>query len=175
MMNGALLGLVVVAIIGVILSAMLLVGVKVVEKMRTGQDEGGISRESQSAEDLLVNFVRDSPGLTDALDAMATSNRPKQFAQLLHERRIDRATPDRASIEAKATAAALVMLFVSGLIQVATNGLVPTELGREVQRRISAVRRKEHDPNTRLPLAARRKGIARCAALHVGYARSASA
>ena len=39
MMNGALLGVVVVAAIGVILWATVLVGVKLAEKMTTGQDE----------------------------------------------------------------------------------------------------------------------------------------
>jgi hypothetical protein len=176
-MNGALIGLIVVAAIGIILWSIVFVGVKLLENIvsrRTvGQHVEGISLASQSAEELLVNFVRDSPGLTDALDALTTSKQPKQFAQLLHESRIDRATPYRASIEAKATAAALVMLFVSGLVQVATDGLVLTELGREVKRRINAVRRKEHDPNTRLPIAARRKGIAPCVALHLACARSA--
>ena len=60
-MNGALVGLIVVAAIGVILWAMLFVGDKLLENIvsrRTvGQDGEGISLASQAAEDLLVNFV----------------------------------------------------------------------------------------------------------------------
>jgi hypothetical protein len=115
-MNGALVDLLVVAALGVILWALVFVGEKflmnIVSRRTVGQDGERISLASQSAEDLLVNFVRHSPRLTNALDAATTSTQPNQFAQLLHKGRIDRATPDRASVEAKATAAALVMLFV---------------------------------------------------------------
>ena len=146
-MNGTLLSLLVVAAIGVVLWAMLFAGNKLLDKIISGRTSG----DSQSAKDL-VNFVRQLPGLTSALNMVTTSTQAKHFAQLLHESRIDHGTPDRASIEAKATAASLLMLFVSGLIRVATDGLVATELGREVKRRIDA-RQKQFDLNTSLPLA----------------------
>jgi hypothetical protein len=144
-MNGALLGLTVVAAIGAVLWVFLFIGGKLIDcslARRRAFALGGrdmpsrILRDLKPVEDLVVDFVRHSPDLARVLGVLTATNQPKSFAQTVHEIRIGGVTPTDAPVAANSTAGALSILFVCGLIRLTANGFVATDAGCEVQRRI---------------------------------------
>jgi regulator of nucleoside diphosphate kinase len=149
-MNGALLGLTVVAATGVVLWAFLFIGGKLLDTSvarRRAFALGGrhmpsrILRDLEPIEDLVVDFVEHSPDLAGVLGVLTATNQPKSFAQIMHEIRIGDAIPTQASIAANSVAGALSILFVCGLIRLRANGFVATDVGCEVQRRIEGAPR----------------------------------
>lgn len=95
-----------------------------------------ILNDLRPIEDLLVDFVRHSPELSDVLAVLATADKPRSFARIVHEVRIARGTPAHISVAANLVGAALGILFVAGLIRVRRKGFVATDAGREVQLRL---------------------------------------
>ena len=143
-MNGALLGLTVVAAIGVVLWAVLFIGGRLIDTSlarRRAFALGGrhmpsrILRDLKPVEDVVVDFVRHSRDLADVL-AVLTATKPKSFGKIVDEIQIGRGRRTEAAIAAYSAATALSILFVSGLTWLTRNGFVATEVGREVQRRI---------------------------------------
>ena len=149
-MNGALLGLSVVAAIGVVLWAVLFIGGKLIDTSlarRRAFVLGGrhmpsrILRDLEPIEDLLVDFVGHSPDLARVLAFLTATKEPKSFARIVHEIRIDRARPSEMRIAANSVATALSILFVSGLIRLTRSGFVATDVGCEVHQRIGGALR----------------------------------
>jgi len=149
-MNGALLGLTVVAAIGVVLGAVLFIGGKLIETSlmrRRAFALGGrhmpsrILRDLEPVEDLVVDFVSHSPDLATVLGILTVTNQPKSFPQIVQDIRIRCARPADVPIGPNSAAAALSILFVSGLIRITSNGFVATDVGHEVQRRIEGAPR----------------------------------
>jgi hypothetical protein len=142
-MNGALLGLTVVAAIGVVLWALLFIGGKLIDLARRRAFALGgrhmpsrILRDLEPVEDLVVDFVGHSPDLVGVLGVLTATNQPKSFAGIVHEIRIGCARPTEILISANSAATALSILFVSGLIRLTRSGFVATNVGCEVHRRI---------------------------------------
>jgi regulator of nucleoside diphosphate kinase len=149
-MNGALLGLSVVAAIGVVLWAVLFIGGKLIETSlarRRAFVLGGrhmpsrILRDLEPIEDLVVDFVGHSPDLARVLAILTATKEPKSFARIVHEIRIGRAGPSEMRIAANSVATALSILFVSGLIRLTRSGFVATDVGCEVHQRIGGALR----------------------------------
>ena len=149
-MNGALLGLTVVAAVGIVLWAVLFIGGKLIETSlarRRAFASGGrhmssrILRDLEPIEDLLVDFVGHSPDLARVLAFLTATKEPKSFARIVHEIRIDRARPSEMRIAANSVATALSILFVSGLIRLTRSGFVATDVGCEVHQRIGGALR----------------------------------
>ncbi len=137
MINGALLGLAVVLALGLILWALLFAGGKLIDFALARRHMPSRSRRSlEAVEDLIVDFVKDSPDLACVLFILTTTNRPNPFGEIVHKIRIARARPCEAPIVANSAAIALSILFVSGLIRLTAEGFVATDVGCEVQRRI---------------------------------------
>src|SRR4029078_2472252 len=146
-MNGALLGLSVVAAIGIILWAFLVIGGKLIETSvahRRAFALGGrhmpawILRNLEPTEDVVVDFVGHSPDLAGVLGVLTATNKPKSFARIVHEIRIGCVRPIEIRIAANSVATALSVLFAAGLIRLTRNGFVATDMGCEVRRRIGA-------------------------------------
>ena len=125
-MNGALLGLTVVAAIGVVLWALLFIGGKLIDTSlprRRAFALGGrhmpsrILSDLEPLEGLVVDFVGHSPDLAGVLAVLTATNQPKSFARVVHEIRIGCARPTEIRIAANSVATALSILFVSGLIR----------------------------------------------------------
>ena len=149
-MNGALLGLTVVAAIGIVLWAFLFIGGKLIETSlarRRAFALGGrhmpsrILRDLEPIEDVVVDFVGHSPDLAGVLAVLTATNQPKSFARIVHEIRIGCARPTEIRIAANSVATALSILFVSGLIRLTRSGFVATDVGCEVHRRIGGAPR----------------------------------
>ena len=149
-MNGALLGLTVVAAIGVVLWALLFIGGKLIDTnlaRRKAFALGGrhmpsrILGDLEPVEDVVVDFVRHSPDLAGVLAVLTTTNQPKSFARIVHEIRIGCARPTEILIAGNSAATALSILFVSGLIRLTRSGFVGTDVGCEVHRRIEGAPR----------------------------------
>jgi regulator of nucleoside diphosphate kinase len=149
-MNGALLGLSVVAAIGIILWAFLVIGGKLIETSvahRRAFALGGrhmpswILRNLEPTEDVVVDFVGHSPDLAGVLAVLTVTNQPKSFARIVHEIRIACARPIEIRVAANSVATALSILFAAGLIRLTRNGFVATDMGCEVRRRIGAAPR----------------------------------
>ena len=149
-MNGALLGLSVVAAIGIILWAFLVIGGKLIETSvahRRAFALGGrhmpswILRNLEPTEDVVVDFVGHSPDLAGVLSVLTATNQPKSFARIVHEIRIACARPIEIRVAANSVATALSILFAAGLIRLTRNGFVATDMGCEVRRRIGAAPR----------------------------------
>ena len=149
-MNGALLGLIVVAAISIVLWAFLFVGGKLIETSlarRRAFALGGrhmpsrILRDLEPIEDVIVDFVEHSPDLAGVLAVLTATNQPKSFARVVHEIRIGCARPTEIRIAANSVATALSILFVSGLIRLTRSGFVTTDVGSEVHRRIGGAPR----------------------------------
>ena len=149
-MNGALLGLTVVAAIGVVLWALLFIGGKLIDTSlarRKAFALGGrympsrILGDLEPVEDVVVDFVRHSPDLAGVLGVLTATNQPKSFARIVHEIRIGCARPTEILIAANSAATALSILFVSGLIRLTRSGFVATDVGCEVHRRIEGAPR----------------------------------
>ena len=149
-MNGALLGLTVVAAVGIVLWAVLFIGGKLIETSlarRRAFASGGrhmssrILRDLEPIEDLLVDFVGHSPDLARVLAFLTATKEPKSFARIVHEIRIGRARPSEMRIAANSVATALSILFVSGLIRLTRSGFVATDVGCEVHQRIGGALR----------------------------------
>ena len=147
-MNPALLGLIVVVAIGLVLCAFLAIGGWLVHtslKRRKAVALGGrnipsrILGDLQPIEDLLVGFVRHSPELAAVLSIVASGDNPRSFARIVHEIRIARLTPTGISTAVHPIGAALSILFVAGLIRVARDGLMATNAGLEVLRRLDQI------------------------------------
>jgi hypothetical protein len=144
-MNGALLGLTVVVAIGVALWTLLFSGGKLIDTSlarRRAFALGGRHMPSrilgnlEPVEDLVVDFVRQSPDLARVLGVLTATNQPKSFTQIVHDIRIHCARPTESPMAANSAAAAISTLFVSGLIRRRANGFITTDVGCEVQRRI---------------------------------------
>jgi hypothetical protein len=144
-MNGALLGLTVVAAIGVVLWAVLFIGGRLIDTSlarRRAFALGGrhmpsrILRDLKPVEDVVVDFVRHSRDLADVLAVLTATTQPKSFGKIVDEIQIGHGRRTEAAIAAYSAATALSILFVSGLTWLTRNGFVATEVGREVQRRI---------------------------------------
>ena len=149
-MNGALLGLTVVAAIGIVLWAFLFIGGKLIETSlarRRAFALGGrhmpsrILRDLEPIEDVVVDFVEHSPDLAGVLAVLTATNQPKSFARIVHEIRIGCARPTEIRIAANSVATALSILFAAGLIRLTRNGFVATDVGCEVHRRIGGAPR----------------------------------
>jgi regulator of nucleoside diphosphate kinase len=149
-MNGALLGLTVVAAIGVVLWAFLFIGGKLIDTslarrrafaLRGRHMPSRILRDLEPIEDLVVDFVGHSPDLAGVLGVLTATNQPKSFARIVHEIRIGCARPTKILIAANSAATALSILFVSGLIRLTRSGFVATNVGCEVHRRIEGAPR----------------------------------
>jgi regulator of nucleoside diphosphate kinase len=149
-MNGALLGLTVVAAIGVVLWAFLFIGGKLIDTslarrrvfaLRGRHMPSRILRDLEPIEDLVVDFVGHSPDLAGVLGVLTATNQPKSFARIVHDIRIGCAGPTKILIAANSAATALSILFVSGLIRLTRSGFVATNVGREVHRRIEGAPR----------------------------------
>ncbi|MGH9549953.1 MAG: GreA/GreB family elongation factor [Terriglobales bacterium] len=144
-MNPALLGLLVVAAIGIFLWAFLFVGGALIDASLARRKAAASGRRSirspllndlQPVEDRLVDFVRYLPELAGVLAVLASINRPASFARVVHEIRIGRVGPTDLKVAANLVSVALCILFRAGLLRPTRDGFVATELGREVQRRI---------------------------------------
>src|SRR5947208_36198 len=149
-MNGALLGLTVVAAIGIVLWAFLLIGGKLIETSlarRRAFALGGrhmpsrILRDLEPIEDVVVDFAGHTPDLAGVLAVLTATNQPKSFARIVHEIRIGCARSTEIRVAANSVATALSILFVSGLIRLTRSGFVATDVGSEVHRRIGGAPR----------------------------------
>jgi len=149
-MNGALLGLAVVAAMGIALWAFLFIGGKLINislARRRAFALGGrhmpsrILRDIEPIEDVVVDFVGYSPDLARVLAVLTATNQPKSFARIVHEIRIGRARPIEIRIAANSVATALSILFLSGLIRLTRSGFVATDVGCEVHQRIGGAPR----------------------------------
>jgi len=149
-MNGALLGLTVVAAVGIVLWAVLFIGGKLIETglaRRRAFALGGrhmpsrILRDLEPIEDVVVDFVGHSPDFVGVLAVLTATNQPKSFARIVHEIRIGCARPIEIRIAANSVATALSILFGSGLIRLTRGGFVATDVGCEVRRRIGGAPR----------------------------------
>jgi regulator of nucleoside diphosphate kinase len=149
-MNGALLGLTVVAAIGIFLWAFLLIGGKLIETSlarRRAFALGGrhmpsrTLRDLEPIEDVVVDFVGHTPDFAGVLAVLTATKEPKSFARIVHEIRIGRARPTEIRIAANSVATALSILFVSGLIRLTRSGFVATDVGCEVHQRIGGAPR----------------------------------
>ncbi len=144
-MNPALLTLIIAS--GVALCALLIVASGLIHtslKRRRAVAAGGpdipsrILDDLRPMEDLLVDFVRRSPHLTNLLAILSGLDSSASFARLVHEIRIGRNGSTAPGIAAHLVVPTLFILGLAGLIRVTANGFVITEVGREVLRRIES-------------------------------------
>lgn len=87
-------------------------------------------------ETLLVDFVSHTRELATVLAVLSSFDAPASFARLVHEIRIGHNGSTDLRVTANLVVPTLFILGVAGLIRVAADGFVITEVGREVLRRI---------------------------------------
>lgn len=146
-MNPALLTLLIAS--AVALCALLIVASGLIHtslKRRKAVAAGGPDMPSRILDDLrpvkalLVDFVGHSPEMTDLLAILSPLHSPASFARLVHETRIRRNGSTDPKIAADLVGPALFILGLARLIRIGAGGYVITEVGREVQRRITDAR-----------------------------------
>jgi hypothetical protein len=151
----ALLGLLVVVAIGIVLWAILVVGGWLMRIILTRTEaivsnspivSSRLLRDLQPMEDWLVDFVSHSPELGDVLGVLAATDTSLPFARIVHKIRIGDGSPADPKIAANLVGAGLCILFMAGLVRLAGDGIVATDVGREVQRRINAAPHATYQP-----------------------------
>jgi regulator of nucleoside diphosphate kinase len=141
-MNSAFIALPVVASIGLILWAALFFGGRLVRRSlnystspSARNARSRFFRDVEPLEDLLVDFVAQTPEFAGVLRLLARHDKPLSFAQIVHELRIGRNGSSRVDTVASLTGVALIILHLAGLVRLQRRGFVATDIGREIWRR----------------------------------------
>lgn len=92
--------------------------------------------DMRPVEDLLVDFVRHTPGMTHLLAVLAALHSRVSFARLVHEIRIGSNGSADLKTAVNLVGPTLFILGLAGLIRITAGGFAITEVGREVLRRI---------------------------------------
>jgi hypothetical protein len=139
----ALLAVLVVAAIGLILWGVIFLAGRLVRlnvNHSTGRNAHKIRsrffRDLEPLEDLLVDFVADSPEFAEVLGVLVTHDKPLSLAMIAHELRIGRNRSSRADTVPSLVGVALCILHMAGLVELKRAGFVATSIGREVRKRI---------------------------------------
>lgn len=112
-------------------------GTKIVVTLGPASRPDSFSDDLRPVKALLVDFVRHSPEMADLLAILSPLHSPASFARLVHEIRIRRNGSTDPMIAANLVGPTLFILGLAGLIRITSGGFVITEVGREVQRRIT--------------------------------------
>jgi hypothetical protein len=131
---------------GVALSAVLIVASGLIHarlKRRKAVAAGSVKPRSRilndlrPVENLLVGLVSHTRELATVVAILSSFDAPASFARLVHEIRIGRNASTDPSPTTNLVVPALFILGLAGLIRVTGHGFEITEIGREVERRIS--------------------------------------
>jgi hypothetical protein len=142
-LDPALLAILVVAAIGLILWGVLFLAGQLV-RLNVNHSTGPSARKVRSRffrdleplEDLLVDFVADSPEFAEVLGVLVAYDKPLSLAMIVHELRIGRNGSSRADTVPSLVGVALCILHMAGLVELKRAGFVATSIGREVRQRM---------------------------------------
>ena len=138
-------GLLAVAVISIAILALLFTGGRLVRRsliQGTAKEFGARTiqsrflRDLEPLEDLLIDFVAQTPEFAEVLRLLARRDESLSFAQIVHELRIGRNGSSRVDTVASLTGVGLIILHVVGFVKLKRGGFVATNIGREVQRRM---------------------------------------
>lgn len=144
-MYPAFFGLLAVAVISIALFALLFTGGRLIRRALIQSEAKAFGartirsrffRDLDPLEDLLVDFIAQTPEFAEVLRLLARHDKPLPFAQIVHELRIVRNGSTRIDAFASLSGIALIILNLAGLAKLERNGFVATTIGREVRLRM---------------------------------------